>query len=131
MQRTYLDHSVNYPERFGRDLSALKIFPITSDSVDEKKSLHLQIEDEDYTIVNIIRHALLENPDVLFAGAKKPHPLYEVMEVRFSLADTSREGDVADPKSVIISSCEAARAHVRYMAASFDRALAEFDGEGA
>lgn len=35
------------------------------------------IKQEDHTLGNAVRHQLLQNPKVRFAGYKKPHPLEE------------------------------------------------------
>ena len=37
---------------------------------------------EDHTIGNLLRHQLLKNPEVIFAGYKVPHPLERSVEVR-------------------------------------------------
>ena len=39
-------------------------------------------EDQDHTLGNLLREALLKDPNVYFAAYKVPHPLENKMEVR-------------------------------------------------
>ena len=40
------------------------------------------INKEDHTLGNLIRHQLLKDPNVLFAGYKNPHPLEHKVVIR-------------------------------------------------
>jgi DNA-directed RNA polymerase II subunit RPB11 len=40
------------------------------------------ITGEDHTLGNIVRHQLILDPRVRFAGYKKPHPLEESIEIK-------------------------------------------------
>ena len=42
----------------------------------------LQVFDEDHTLGNLVRHHLLKDKTVKFAGYKKPHPLENYIEVK-------------------------------------------------
>jgi len=41
----------------------------------EKEEVRIFFEDEDYTLVNVLKAKLLEDKDVVIAGYQKDHPL--------------------------------------------------------
>ena len=45
----------------------------------EKEEVELFFEDEDYTLLNMLKRKLLENKDVSVAGYEKKHPLKKGM----------------------------------------------------
>ena len=47
-----------------------------------KREIELRIEDEDYSIADILRHELVSMEDVEFAGIKPPHPLLRRVVIR-------------------------------------------------
>ena len=47
-----------------------------------KKEIELRIEDEDYSLADILRHELLAIEDVEFAGIQPPHPLLRRLVIR-------------------------------------------------
>lgn len=61
----------------------------------------MTIKEEDHTLGNVVRHQLLLDPRVRFAGYKKPHPLEEHVEIK-----VQTNGEVAAPQSVI-DACDA------------------------
>jgi DNA-directed RNA polymerase II subunit RPB11 len=44
------------------------------------------INKEDHTVGNMIRHQLLKDPQVLFAGYKNPHPLEHKIILRIQVS---------------------------------------------
>ena len=54
------------------------------------------MRDEDHTLGNAIRHQLLLDKRVRFAGYKKPHPLEEYVEVKVQTT-----GEVSPPQAVV------------------------------
>ncbi len=48
----------------------------------DESNVTLLFDKEDHTLGNLLRHELLKDPDVLFAGYKVPHPLFRTVEVR-------------------------------------------------
>jgi DNA-directed RNA polymerase II subunit RPB11 len=58
------------------------------------------VRQEDHTLGNVVRHQLLLDPRVRFAGYKKPHPLEEEVEIKVQTS-----GEVAAPQAVI-DACE-------------------------
>ena len=74
------------------------------------------IGDEDHTLGNSLRHVLMNNSKVSFAGYSVPHPSEPVVHVRVQTAKTGNKGDDSDrPRAVdvlkeacetLISQCE-------------------------
>lgn len=56
----------------------------------------LTVKDEDHTLGNCVRHQLLLDKRVRFAGYKKPHPLEEYIEVKVQTT-----GEVSPPQAVV------------------------------
>ena len=42
----------------------------------------ITIQNEDHTLGNIVRHSLLMDRRVRFAGYRKPHPLFDLVELK-------------------------------------------------
>jgi len=55
---------------------------------------------EDHTLGNLLRHELLRDRDVRFAGYRMPHPLQTVLEVKVQTVPG------ADPLNVVISALD-------------------------
>ncbi|TNV80102.1 hypothetical protein FGO68_gene10616 [Halteria grandinella] len=57
------------------------------------------VRDEDHTLGNVVRHQLLLDKRVRFAGYKKPHPLEEFVEIKVQTT-----GEVSPIQAVIDAS---------------------------
>lgn len=74
------------------------------------------IGDEDHTLGNSLRHVLMNNSKVAFAGYSVPHPSEPVVHIRVQTAKIGNKGDDSDrPRAVdvlkeacdtLISQCE-------------------------
>lgn len=54
-----------------------------------KNTVELHVEDEDYSLADIIRGELLKEEDVVFAGLKTPHPLLKKIIVKVQTKGSS------------------------------------------
>lgn len=67
------------------------------------------IGDEDHTLGNSIRHILMNNSKISFAGYSVPHPSEPVVHIRVQTSKTGNNGDDSDrPRAVDLlkESCE-------------------------
>ena len=55
---------------------------------------------EDHTVGNLLKHVLLQNKDIRFAGYRKPHPLENKIEVKI------HGGAKVDPKNSLYQTCQ-------------------------
>jgi DNA-directed RNA polymerase subunit L len=62
-----------------------------------EKILLMSIEDEDISIPEIIRHELLKDSHIVFAGVMQQHPLLKKLTMRIQTKDV-------EPLNVLISS---------------------------
>lgn len=46
-----------------------------------ERELEVEVDNEDYTLGNLIERELLEDPSVVFAGYKIPHPLKRSLQL--------------------------------------------------
>lgn len=53
----------------------------------------VSIMDEDHTLGNIIRHQLLRDKAVKFAGYRKPHPLENRIEIKCQTNDDKKPSE--------------------------------------
>merc|ERR1712093_771346 len=56
------------------------------------------IQGQDHTLGNVLRHQLLQDGKVRFAGYKKPHPLEEKIEIK-----VQTNGETAPPDAILDS----------------------------
>ncbi|MDW8045259.1 MAG: RpoL/Rpb11 RNA polymerase subunit family protein [Nitrososphaerota archaeon] len=54
-----------------------------------ENTLELYIDGEDYSVADIIRHEILKDKHVIFAGLKQIHPLTERFLIKVSTKDLS------------------------------------------
>ena len=54
------------------------------------------VQGQDHTLGNVLRYQLLQDPDVKFAGYKKPHPLEEDIEIKVQTS-----GQIAPPDAIL------------------------------
>lgn len=66
-----------------------------------EKILIMDIENEDISIPEIIRHELLKDSHVIFAGVMEQHPLLKKLTMRVQTKDI-------EPLNILISSCSKA-----------------------
>lgn len=67
------------------------------------------IGDEDHTLGNAVRHVLMHNSKIAFAGYSVPHPSEPVVHIRVQTAKTGNTGDESDrPRAVDVlkEACE-------------------------
>ena len=83
------------------------------------------IHDQDHTIGNVIRYQLLQNPNVRFAGYKKPHPLEEKIEIK-----VQTNGEIPPPDAVL-ESCDQLNLTIGNLISSFKEEIEKFKVTGA
>jgi DNA-directed RNA polymerase II subunit RPB11 len=66
-----------------------------------ENSLMIEIENEDISIPEIIRHELLKDEKITFAGVREQHPLLKKLNMRVQTKDV-------EPLNALISSCSKA-----------------------
>lgn len=100
------DHNDNVPVRYPSIEDKVAVHPVPLDGIGQDKGMLLEIEDEDYTVVNILRDELITSRDVVFAGCKKPHPLENRMLLRVHVSGLPDEnGAPHRPKDALVSAC--------------------------
>lgn len=101
------DHNDNVPVRYPSIKDRVIVHPIPLTNIAQDKGILLEIQDEDYTIVNILRDELITSPNVIFAGCKKPHPLENKMLLRVHVGDSSDgSGSLLTPKEELLGACQ-------------------------
>ena len=63
----------------------------------DKETIKITVEGEGTTLVNMLRHKLMENKDIDFAGYKQDHPLIDKIIL------TVKAKPKKDPRKVVIS----------------------------
>ena len=79
------------------------------------------INEEDHTLGNIVRNQLLYDGRVRFAGYRKPHPLFDLVELK-----VQSNGNY-EPYQLIDNACNNLVDHVVQISNEFDRACEEYD----
>ena len=82
----------------------------------------ITINQEDHTLGNIVRQSLLRDRRTRFAGYRKPHPLYDLVELK-----VQSNGEVR-PFELVTECCKELVQHVDKIDNAFETALQNFDG---
>eukprot|EP00766_Chilomastix_caulleryi_P000039 gnl/Chilomastix_caulleri/1034.p1 GENE.gnl/Chilomastix_caulleri/1034~~gnl/Chilomastix_caulleri/1034.p1 ORF type:complete len:80 (+),score=9.98 gnl/Chilomastix_caulleri/1034:64-303(+) len=69
------DHNENVPIRWPSIKDRIATHPIALNGIGQDKGILLEIENEDFTTVNILRDELVKSSNVIFSGCRRPHPL--------------------------------------------------------
>ena len=83
------------------------------------------INGEDHTLGNLVRQELLKDRRVRFAGYRKPHPLFDLVEIKV------QSNGEEEPCKLIESACFNILNHVSAIENSFENALNQFENEQA
>jgi len=81
------------------------------------------IRNEDHTLGNIVRMALLRDKAVKFAGYRRPHPLVDEIEIKAQTTDEKK------PSKAIEDSCDDLIQHVDSIEMKFRNAMMRYKGE--
>ena len=79
------------------------------------------INQEDHTLGNIVRNELLNDGRVRFAGYRKPHPLFDLLEMK-----VQSNGDF-EPYQLVDFACTTLVNHVGKIEQEFERACNEYE----
>lgn len=90
----------------------IEIKPISEDM------LELYIDEEDYSVADIIRYEILKNKDVIFAGLTQIHPLSRKFLIKIRTKDTP-------PLEVIVASGKNAIKNVEDLLNNIKKVLKE------
>ena len=74
----------------------------------------ITIQQEDHTLGNLVRQALLRDRKTRFAGYRKPHPLFDLVEIK-----VQTNGEVR-PYELVKESCDNLERHCDQMADAFE-----------
>ncbi|KAJ5072738.1 DNA-directed RNA polymerase ii subunit rpb11 [Anaeramoeba ignava] len=101
------EHTVNLPEPFESFLLPEGTKKITIEP-DERtpNSVTCIIEKETHTIGNLLRMKLLEDPNVLFAGYKVPHPLEHKVVLRVQTQNSDPTTAIKQSLDSLIKDCD-------------------------
>ena len=81
------------------------------------------MQNHDHTLGNVVRHQLLQDSRVRFAGYKKPHPLEEKIEIKVHTDGTVK------PDEAVKESCAKLNDQLEQLANEFRQELQKFVGE--
>ena len=81
----------------------------------------LLIYEEDQTLGNIVRQQLLRDKRVRFAGFRRPHPLFDLVEMK-----VQSNGEV-EPWKLVEDACMNLNHHVDAIDTAFDQALRQYE----
>ncbi len=81
------------------------------------------IQEEDHTLGNIIRHQLLKDKSVKFAGYKRVHPLINDVQIKV------QTNGAKTPCQAVVDSCDSLTSQVDAMERSFREAFQRFKGD--
>ena len=81
------------------------------------------MQNHDHTLGNVVRHQLLQDSRVRFAGYKKPHPLEEKSEIKVHTDGTVK------PDEAVRDSCNKLNEQLELLANEFKLELQKFVGE--
>ena len=73
---------MNQDSQFASGTLSNRNFVKVVDDTRQQHAATILISQQDHTLGNIVRHQLLSNSHVRFAGYKKPHPLEERIEIK-------------------------------------------------
>ena len=108
-------------EIFGDGLNRSKVT-----NNEEKINLSIvSILDEDHTLGNVIRHQLLRDKSVKFAGYRKPHPLENRIEIKCQTTGEKK------PSEAIQDTCDDLISHLDSIEEKFGQAMNQFVGAHA
>ena len=77
----------------------------------------IHIQKEDHTLGNILRQQLLRDPRTRFAGYRKPHPLFDLVELKVQTDGTCQ------PNQLVNDNCNTLVQHVDKISNAFDTAM--------
>jgi len=80
---------------------------------------------QDHTLGNVLRHSLIRDPEVMYAGYRMPHPLQQVMETRVQTTDKT------DPLTAVIHALDSLDYEMQTLSNRFKHAVAQGQGEQA
>ena len=79
----------------------------------------ITIHEEDHTLGNIVRQQLLRDQRTRFAGYRKPHPLFDLVELKV-------QANNEEPFKLVEDACYNLTNHVDAIETSFQQALVEY-----
>ena len=83
----------------------------------------ITINGEDHTLGNIVRQQLLRDKRVRFAGYRKPHPLYDLVEFK-----VQSNGEV-EPWKLLEDACMNLTHHLDAVDLAFEQALVDYENQ--
>ena len=78
------------------------------------------VTEEDHTLGNLIRQELLTDRRVRFAGYRKPHPLFDLVEIKI------QSNGEDEPCTLVNQACHNLIHHIDAIETSFDKALENY-----
>lgn len=83
----------------------------------------ITVNEEDHTLGNILRQQLLRDKRTKFAGYRKPHPLFNLVEIKV------QTNGQAEPWRLVQQACTDLSDHINKIDQSFDQALEKYKEE--
>ena len=80
----------------------------------------ITVMEEDHTLGNIVRQQILTDRRTRFAGYRKPHPLFDLVEIKV------QSNEEAEPFQLVNDACRSLIQHVEAMETSFENALMNY-----
>ena len=81
------------------------------------------INQEDHTLGNLVRNELLNDGRVRFSGYRKPHPLFDLLELKV------RSNGEFEPYQLVDNACSNLVDHIQKIQGEFDKACDQYDRE--
>ena len=83
------------------------------------------IGDEDHTLGNTIRHILMQNPNVSFAGYSMPHPMDPFVNVRVQTVGPKKDEEQAKATDALSDACKTLSAQCDFILSKVEGILPE------